>query len=381
MKERDTIPVIAPTAALIAGHRDNNFDILRIFAAALVIMAHSWALTGTPGEPIATLGLGVPDGGTLGVWIFFTISGYLVSRSFVQRDNLFAFIEARLLRIYPAFVACLLFGLLVGLAVTPMPWRDYWAHPQTQDYLLSNLVYDLRYRLPGVFTSNPLPNAVNGSIWSLPAETMMYVLVALMGTLTLLRRTWAAAVTLIGLLTIATLDPDAVMQIHFIDTSSLTPTISCFLLGMLLFALRERVPLHGGVVIALMAAILLLKQYQPPGRMLVCVTVAYTALWLALHRRVRLPVPDRIGDISYGLYLYAYPIQQTLVWLMPGVRPPVLFAAAFAVTSVVAWVSWHLLEKKALKLKGRISSHLNLRRQRNPQNVAAARVYKKAKSE
>ncbi len=338
-----------------SNHRDNNFDALRIFAAALVILSHSWPLTSRTDEPIAEITYASINGGALGVWMFFVISGYLVSQSFVQRGNLLAFFEARFLRIYPAFVACIVFGILLGAVVSTLPLAGYFGHPQTWKYLVANLLFELRYQLPGVFVTNPYPNAVNGSIWTLPAETMMYVLVALMGLATMLRRTWLGAVTLVGLLAVLSIEPGSVTKIPYIDSLNYAPAVRCFLLGMLFYLLRDRIPLHGAGVIGLFALVVVLKQNQPPGTLFVCVLIAYTTLWLAMHPRLRLPVSDRIGDVSYGLYLFAFPIQQTLVWLKPNIEPWVLFAASFCLTFVVAWCSWRFLEKPALALKGRFS--------------------------
>ena len=349
------------TASDAGAQRDNNFDALRILAAGLVIISHSWSLTLKTDEPIAGITYGSINGGALGVWMFFVISGYLVSQSYVQRGNLLAFIEARFLRIYPAFVACIVFGLLVGALVSTLPLADYLRHPLTWDYLGSNLIFELRYHLPGAFVTNPYPNAVNGSIWTLPAETMMYVLVALTGLATLLVRPWLAAAALGGLLALLSLDAELVTRIPYIDSVMYAPAARCFLLGMLLFVLRERIPLHGAVVVTLLLLIVVLKQNQPPGSLLVCITIAYTTLWLAQHPRLRLPVSRRIGDVSYGLYVYAFPIQQTLVWLSPAIGPWALFAASFAATSLVAWGSWHRIEKPALALKGRASGWLRAR--------------------
>lgn len=351
------------SAELIGSHRENNFDALRIFAATLVIFSHSWALSGTHGEPIAKLvaRLGVPDAGALGVWIFFVISGYLVTGSFVHRHNLAAFIEARVLRIYPAFIACLLFGLALGWLLTPLSSGEYWRHPLVEDYFFQNLQYELHFYLPGVFESNPFPRAVNGSIWTLPAESMMYVLVAVTGTLGVLKFRWAAVTVLAALLAMLAINPASVLSVPYMGTAQFAAPASCFLLGMLFFILRGRIPLRASGVLVLMTAVIMFEQNFPPGKFLVSVLVAYSAIWLALHPRLRVGVPAWIGDISYGLYLFAFPIQQTLICLWPEIGAWRLFVFAFALTSIVAWISWHGLEKRALALKGRMAGLLRLR--------------------
>lgn len=338
-------------------HRDNNFDALRVLAAAMVLLFHSWALTRRTDEPIAEITHGSLAGGPLGVWMFFAISGYLVSQSYVQRKNLLAFVEARVLRIYPAFVACIVFGILVGAIATTLPLGEYFRHPQTWGYLLDNLRFELKYDLPGVFAGNPYPNAVNGSIWTLPAESMMYVLVALMGVTTLLLRPPLAMLALATLLLILSLNPDLVTRIPYMDTVMYAPAVRCFLLGILAYALRDRIPWHGGIALALPVLTVLTGQ-RAPGTLLMCVAITYITFWLAFHPRWKLPVPERVGDTSYGLYVYAFPIQQLIVWRFPAIGPWVLFVTSLAGTFALAWCSWRYLERPALGLKGRASGWL-----------------------
>ena len=339
-------------------HRDNNFDALRVLAAAMVMLTHSWALVKRADEPIAEITFGSLAGGPLGVWMFFAISGYLVCQSYIVRRNLLAFVEARVLRIYPAFAACIVFGLAVGAVATTLPLSEFIRHPQTWDYFRNNLLFELRYALPGVFATNPYPNAVNGSIWTLPAETMLYVLVALLGVTTVLaRRVWAGPM-LVALLLVLSIQPAAVTYVPYMDTSMYAPAVRCFLLGVLFFVFRAQIPLHGGLVVLLPLLIVLTGQHQPPGTLLMCFAIAYTTFWLAFHPRWKLPISDRIGDTSYGLYVYAFPIQQLIAWCLPTIGPWALFVSSFACSFVVAWCSWHAIERPALALKGRTSGWL-----------------------
>lgn len=339
-------------------HRDNNFDSLRVLAAAMVMLSHSWALVKRADEPIAEITFGSLAGGPLGVWMFFAISGYLVCQSYSVRRNLLAFVEARVLRIYPAFAACILFSLAVGVITTTLPLGEFMRHPQTWSYLTNNLIFELRYSLPGVFVNNPYPNAVNGSIWTLPAETMLYVLVALLGVTTALARKMWVTLMLIALLLLLSFQPAVVTYAPYMDTTMYAPVVRCFLLGMLAFVLKEHIPLHGGIVVLLPVLVVLTGQHQPPGTLLMCVTIAYTTFWLAFHPRWKLPISDRIGDTSYGLYVYAFPIQQLIVWGFPAIGPWAMFVSSFACSFAVAWCSWHVIERPALALKGRTSGWL-----------------------
>src|SRR4051794_29915781 len=171
----------------------NNFDLLRLFAAGCVLFTHSFALTDT-GEPAwsrTTL-----DGGSLGVLIFFAISGFLVARSWSYDPRLLSFCAKRALRLLPALVVCLLLtALVLGPLVTTLSTSSYLENPATKRFVLDNATLQTRYTLPGVFgdVPNPHPTIVNGSLWTLPLEVKSYFLIAALGCLGALvarRRSW-----------------------------------------------------------------------------------------------------------------------------------------------------------------------------------------------
>ena len=167
--------------------RDNNFNLVRLMAAGLVLVSHSWPLTGTPGEPLERVaGFSL---GHLGVDIFFVVSGFLVTGSLLDRP-MRSFLRARALRIFPALAANA-FGtaLVIGPFVTALPLAGYFTTWDTWRYALQNSLtwpMGVCWTLPGVFLGNPGGHAVNGALWSLPWELTMYVLLALLGA-TLLR--------------------------------------------------------------------------------------------------------------------------------------------------------------------------------------------------
>jgi peptidoglycan/LPS O-acetylase OafA/YrhL len=335
--------------------RDNNFDILRVLAASLVIWGHGWELTKTLGEPVIALSGAALAGAPLGVWIFFFISGYLVSESF-QTRGLLVFIEARFLRIYPAFFVSLIFGALIGACVTTLTLADYVSSAQTWRYIYRSLLTDIQFNLPGVYATLPFPNGINGALWTIPIEMMMYVGVMIAGVLTLLRRPTIALLVMSLLMIALAIEPSRVLLIPKITEVYALPAVFCFAFGMIFYTNRERIPLHGLGVVLLIGLIILTGRAQPPGNIFVCAAIAYTTAWLAFHPHLRVKIPSRIGDISYGLYVYAFPIQQTVIYLFPGIGPWTLFAVAFSITAFVAWISWHLIEKRALALKGTLVS-------------------------
>lgn len=327
--------------------RNNNFDALRIFAAALVILSHSWDLPKQPGEPVVLLTQGAVNGGALGVWIFFFISGFLVTESYLRR-GWWAFWEARTLRIYPALSAALVFSVLVGAAMTAIPWASYWSQEQTWSYVYKSLMMQIQHHVPGV--SMP----INGSLWTIPMEVTLYGVVALMGLVTLLRRAWVALFVLLALMAWFMVKPERVTLFPGVAATYALPAVLCFLLGMVFLVLRDRIPLHGAVVLLMLGALIATGRAYPPGNAYVCVALCYAVAWLAFHPHVRLRVPDRVGDISYGLYVYAFPIQQAIIYAKPDLDAALIFLLSFSLTAALAWLSWHLLEKRALTWKGRL---------------------------
>jgi peptidoglycan/LPS O-acetylase OafA/YrhL len=289
----------------------------------------------------------------LGVIIFFVISGFLVSKSFSGRGNVVAFVAARILRIYPGLIAATLFSAALAGALSAVPWRDFLADRQTLEFLRGNsLGIRIAYELPGVFIDNPFPRAVNGSLWTIPIELRMYVACALAGILTLLVRRALFNAVLAAAFGLFALRPHWFL---YIANAPGAPELAmAFALGAFAWVNRDWIPLS-----PLAAACALLVLAINPGDIirsgLWVPLVAYVVLTVALHPMLRFAAFNRLGDYSYGLYLYAYPIQQSLVQTQPGIGSLPLFAEAFALTLAVAVASWHGIESPALELKSRLS--------------------------
>lgn len=160
-----------PTGSFHA--RENNFDFLRFFAAALVLFAHSYPLVGRREDEPLTLLTGYEKGGSIAVGVFFVMSGYLIASSWLASSSPKSFLIKRALRIFPALiVAVLLSAFVIGPLVTQFDLGRYLAADGTWTYL-QNILLVTRYELPGVFTGNLYPDVVNGSLWTLPLEVLM----------------------------------------------------------------------------------------------------------------------------------------------------------------------------------------------------------------
>lgn len=176
---------------------DNNLNVLRLIGATLVLYGHSYVFLGLR-EPIFLSWIAL---GPLGVFIFFTISGYLIAASWDHDPHLLRFLARRALRIFPALAVCVALSVLVlGPVLTTLPLTDYFSNEHTWGYFRNIFLY-ISYYLPGVFENNRVANAVNGSLWTLPIEFIMYFAVAVVGIIRGNRWAFAALALMSALVT------------------------------------------------------------------------------------------------------------------------------------------------------------------------------------
>lgn len=280
--------------------------------------------------------------GALAVDCFFAISGFLVAASFV-RQGLVGFIVARALRIYPALIMCVLLTTFVmGPAVTTLPLDEYLTHSQTWQYLRTMTLWPRVYHyLPGVFENQPFSKGVNGSLWSLTAEVICYALLALIGIFRGLRGKFRANVVLILLLLIAYFD---FSSIPLIGHKPAYMRLWCyFVLGALTWVNRAHIPLNPFLAIAACIA-----PFVGAYAGIFHIVFAPSIIYLVFFAAYGLPHIDldRFGDISYGVYIYAWPVQQVVVW--PGQTGYENAAIATPIVLALAAASWFLIEQPAI---------------------------------
>lgn len=337
--------------------KKNNFTLLRLLAASAVLYCHSYNLLppSIGGEDPVSVFLLQFWGKSLAataVDLFFVASGFLVTASYLQRGSLTVFLQARILRIFPALIAATCFcAFVIGPLATSVELSEYFSSPLTWDFLKFNstLVYGVRFVLPSVFETNPHQWSVNGSLWTLPIELLMYVWVAIIGSCAVLkdRKTFNTI-----FLVFCLFRTQSMFNIFLLEDPRNLQLMMFFFLGGFLYVNREQIPLS---IPAFVGLCLLLK---PTSGFLVHsfikeVAFSYLVLLLALHPRLRLPSIDRFGDVSYGVYIYAFPVQQSIVHFMPGISPISMIALSAAATGILSIASWKCIEKPAMKLKGK----------------------------
>ena len=349
------VPADAPVTS--TAHRSNNLDALRLVGALAVIFGHAYHIVGRPFENPVVAGYPVQ---TLGVIIFFSISGYLITASWSRTRNPVSYLAARSLRIFPALVVVVLVCMFViGPVVSVLPNGQYFDAPNFWSYL-GNIILRPQYELPGVWGDHPYPNAVNGSLWTLPAEFFCYLLVPLV-----FLAPKVARIPVIGLLLAASVwysmtPPLESMVVWHSRISDNALMWVFFAAGAILRLLAERgLRFRTDVAVGLLAVHLVIAGTLPQHITKVAwLFLPYVVLAVGLASTPYVRRASRYGDLSYGLYLWAFPVQQLVIDLWGVQRMSVNLLIVTALTAALALVSWHVVEHPSLKLKDRLVRRL-----------------------
>lgn len=345
-----------PTISALSEAPRNNFTPMRVVAALTVLISHSWPLLqfSNDNEPLYRW-IHVSMG-ALAVGMFFGISGFLVSASWERRPRAFDFLASRFLRIFPGLLMVLLITVFVlGPIVTTRTVRDYFSDPLTWTYVPRSLALFARQDvLPGVFQGH-VYEVVNASLWSLAYEMCCYLSMLTLGIYGMLRPSRFAPM-LIGLavfsLVVVGIWPSMDHRV-----SRLFDVCPSFLAGMALWIWRRQIRLNGPWILLSGLGLALAMHFRVPANtVLFAVWVAVASIWLAY---VQPPawlarILDAVPDGSYGIYIYAFPIQQTVILMKPDITVAQLTWLAIGPTLLFAFCSWTLIERPALSLRKRL---------------------------
>jgi peptidoglycan/LPS O-acetylase OafA/YrhL len=331
----------------------DNFTILRLALAVAVVVSHA-ASVGTgrhADEPLFALtGYTLGEHGVNG---FFAVSGFLVAMSWERRGGALPFAAARVLRVFPGLIAATLFtALVIGGAMTSMTLGGYLSSSATWKMIWQTLTsFKSATTLPGVFEENPLRWPLS-TVWTLRYELFCYAGLLAYGAFGGFRKPWlalaGAGVAALALLILGLMGPLPKAR----ETALRLPLI--FACGSLAWLYRDRIMLSPALAVAACLAVVAAAfaseaLYRPA----LFIASAYLFLWLALAPGLSHPRFEPPGDVSYGVYLYGWPVQQALQALAPAYSGWAMLPAALAVTFVLAAASWLLVEKPALALKAR----------------------------
>lgn len=336
--------------------RVGSFDTLRLVFAVLVIFSHSFVLGLGPNasEPLYQLTRGQVTLGSLSVWAFFCISGFLITQSWSRSPSPLKFIHRRVARIYPGYIVAALFGALIVAPLAADPMSSPAISPL--DFLMRTILLK-EFRSQHVFSHNAFPYALNGSLWSVPYEFWCYIGVMLLGIVWARILRWLVVAVFLALMGwnllfqsmpgwLPTRGP--VVGI-FGEPKDWVIVLPFFIAGGMFYLLGGAVLLKRSLLVV--AAILLIAASVIPHALAVALPTCgtYLLMGLAYFPRLRHLNLGRFGDFSYGTYLYAFPIQQLIVKFSGGSMAPLkLFLLATPATVLIGVLSWFLVEKHFL---------------------------------
>lgn len=358
----------------------NNFHLIRFTAATLVLFGHCYPLSGRGNDLLTVISQGIFPTAHMGVCIFFIVSGYLVSQSLhntafykvkkeVENESqikqnlsiVINFLWKRIIRIFPALIVILLLTVFVlGPLATTIPINEYLQSSGTYRYLkLIKLYPFVDNILPGVFENLP-EKGINGSLWTLPYEVTMYLALGVLQFLGFFSNR-----KLILAIFICTL-PFALFFISKSNPESLIPVIHLsfvqtlefgifFIVGTLLFLFDNKIPYRVELfllMIFLWFGLGLLHITTPfMVKIISFFALPYMVLFLAKNKG-KLNDFSKLGDFSYGIYLYSFPIQQMMVYIYgTNISIIKLFLLSMLIVLPLSILSWFLVEKPAMKFK------------------------------
>lgn len=333
----------------------NNFNLLRLIFAVLVILGHSPELSdGNPSRELLTQIFHTVSFNAVGVYGFFLLSGYLIVQSWLARPKIFHFLSNRVLRIVPGFVvASLVCALIVGpLAADPHQYfSNFWIGGFVKNLFLLGAP-----KVPEVFRGTPYP-AVNGSMWTIPLEFKCYLLVLVFGvTGALNRRIIWLAVTLVLLANLA-----AQQVLHTSDHPIIKLSTFFFVGGC--FRLYQSEISYQKAPACLLGIILIVCMFfVQSAEIALAAAGGYLLFYFALTSSEVLSKFNKMPDVSYGVYLYAWPIQKLLLWHLPSMSPWLLFAISTVASLILGAASWYAVEKPFLAMKDRKLTRLPMLR-------------------
>lgn len=334
----------------------SNFDGVRLLGALLVLLSHQFALSGRP-EPLV---IGPHSFGNLGVLMFFSISGFLVMQSWQHDPHLPRFMVRRLLRIWPALaVVTLLTAFLLGPLVSQSGSLLYFRSAEYRQYL-----HELYFGLSrgALFPANPFVSS-NGSLWTIPIEAWCYLALGIAGVLGVLRH----RVVLPVLLTLSVIyflfffggqkasAAYASGQHRFPNLAAWLYFAAIFFFGAAINIYRSTlIVAHNRLAIAFAAALGVVAALFVEYSTALFFIVPIVTISIAVRAWPLLKDAGHHGDFSYGIYLYAWPVQQVVVLALGKTAPYWLLAGcSLAIATMLAYLSWHLVEKRALLMKPR----------------------------
>ena len=332
----------------------NSFDSLRLLGSVMVMVGHAYIITGAVAPNIGTIPLH-----SFGVCIFFAISGFLISQSWMSDSDWRRYIIRRLLRIVPALVVVTaVTALLIGAFATTEPLTQYYRHGWTWRYIVSNSALITVWGLPGVFDNLPIHGQANGSLWTLPIEFSLYLITPMLALIGRQHRILGPAFVVMLAFIVLELHRKvpglSTLNVLGVDVGKGFALVPYFWIGAAarfldLSAWSSRTQQMIAALSLGLTSIWALSA-SPSVLPLGMIAITMLVLTVGLQDWLFSETLTRIGDLSYGTYLWAFPLQQFLFHKFGG-GPALNVAITAPLVIGIAYCSWHVIERQALRLK------------------------------
>jgi peptidoglycan/LPS O-acetylase OafA/YrhL len=326
--------------AELAVGRGNNLNAIRLLLSVMVLFSHSYPLAlGEKADPFSDFCHGEANFGSFAVDLFFFISGMLITSSWFNSRTVSDYLRRRILRIYPGYFCGLAFGFLAALVFADHQFAHIFSKlGKFSDAFLLGVggVFG-----DWIFLHNPFPCYANGSLWTIQWEFICYLIVAVIGLWGCFkyRRGWLAV--LLGAM--------ACYVLWHLGDFHWRLTIF-FLAGMCVWLWRDKIPIRRDLALAALAFFVAAACWPHYGVLPMELMACYLVLWCGYAIQIPPMAWTQKADLSYGVYLYAFPIQQIVAAF--GVRTPwIIFVTATPFAMLLATASWFLIEKPCLSLK------------------------------
>lgn len=332
----------------------NNYDFLRVFAALCITFFHSFALLDQLKlEPLFLFTKGRINFSFIGLNIFFCISGYLIAKSVTTSPTLLNYLWKRLLRIQPLLIfTCLLTVFLLGPIFTDLTIPDFFLNSKTWTYFRNVFpALGIQFSLPGVFLKNIGESGVNGSLWTLIVEERLYLLMSFL-FLFKKQNSWYITfyVLFINVIYLYNHFSYSGEMIPLMDTNAFYYSL-VFLNSALLFILKIDLAKFLYPIILLSSMVTILGIIFQNSDFLFLFSFPFLINGIAQIKGITNHA-GRYGDFTYGIYVFSFPVQQMLISKGIAISHPyLLFIISSAIVIPMAIASWHLLEKKFLRMK------------------------------
>ncbi|MGC7992837.1 acyltransferase family protein [Salmonella enterica] len=334
---------------------NNNLDLARIVLALMVIVGHSAALHPRGGwvDPVS-LFFPFTYSGALAVKGFFLVSGILVANSAMDKKDVQSFLLARFLRIFPGLLfVVIIIAFIIGPLFSILPINEYFGTLEPFKYVAGTITMRVHYFLPGVFIGNADGGSVNGSLWTIPYEVSMYCVMIGMFYLSGFNK---KIITITSLIVILSPVFMASPVLGTASSAEIYPLQSCFFTGVLFAVYKDKLKIN--LLLPVLFALFYMS-FRNDALMYISFYLSFSIFVVfvsgtELIKRIKIK-----KDISYGVYLWGFPVQQSISYMLNDISTIYHIILSIAITIPIAYFSFVFIESPTIALSKNIIRRQN----------------------